>query len=491
MQDVTVCIQNHLLSVTPACERLFKDSLAYWEKSYNMAQGFQIKKTRLYFVDNDVLYASFGLYDRVVACLTSAGCNVHGRDMDVRPDCLAEPDYKGVQRFMHSRGDVYRVGQMEALATIIGSRTGVIVAPPGWGKSYLTRLISKVYPRAKIVLTAPSVALVGSAYDELLKYTPDVGRVGGGCKDPDHSIVVSTAHSLKTAVSLGCDILLYDECHICPAPKRAADLAEVISPYKQFGFTATPVGRADGAELVMESFFGPIRCRVSYSEAENAGAVVPVKVNVCSLPRGKTAKCNDPTGMQVLASKKRAAYWRNTSRNKLLVQEARRLEAQLIAASGATPQVLYLTETLEHAAHLGKRLPGVPLIYAGVTPDRLAGLIQNGLLPEGHFPPSSKQLDEYRRDFESGKLKKAIATKVWGTGVDFTHLRILVYASGEPGKIPVTQWGGRVTRTEVGKACGYIIDCQDTFSSWTTERARARMRVYKSHKWAVSLVNTK
>lgn len=42
---------------------------------------------------------------------------------------------------------------------------------------------------------------------------------------------------------------------------------------------------------------------------------------------------------------------------------------------------------------------------------------------------------------------------------------------------------GRVARLSEGKDCGYLIDVNDTFSTWSRERSQAREKQYQEQKW--------
>ncbi len=124
-------------------------------------------------------------------------------------------------------------------------------------------------------------------------------------------------------------------------------------------------------------------------------------------------------------------------------------------------------------------------MYASADKKRIDDYVAEGYLEPEYQRLTDAKRDQMRQAFEAGGLRRVIATKTWGTGVNFVDLDILVYASGEAGEIPIVQWGGRVTRTRAGKEFGVIIDCDDRFSEWALTRARRRVSQYRKLGWKV------
>ena len=87
------------------------------------------------------------------------------------------------------------------------------------------------------------------------------------------------------------------------------------------------------------------------------------------------------------------------------------------------------------------------------------------------------------KDFESGILKKVIATTVWNVGVSFNKLAVLIRADAGASQISDIQIPGRVSRTAEGKEFGIVHDYLDEFSKHFKTRARGRMKVYTEHGW--------
>jgi len=88
-------------------------------------------------------------------------------------------------------------------------------------------------------------------------------------------------------------------------------------------------------------------------------------------------------------------------------------------------------------------------------------------------------------DFETGKLRRVIATGSWGTGIDCVNLDVMVNVSGMRSSIDAIQWAGRNSRIHDGKKFGIIIDSRDRWDKWAYGRASERLRLYAKKGWDI------
>jgi superfamily II DNA or RNA helicase len=321
------------------------------------------------------------------------------------------------------------------------------------------------------------VSLLKSTYRRIQNITLQVGRVGGGFNNPDR-ITLSTFHSILNANIEKCDILLVDEVHRLPAFKFSKDIAMIRNAVKTFGMTATPMGRADGAELVAQVIVGPKLCEVDYDEAAAAGIVADISVNMLSLPA--CAVTSSLWSSKV--ARKRNLYWRNEVRNTLFADAMK----DAIASYSYEPQALILAETTEHAFRMKQLLPDFEVIYGSLSKERRTKLLNFGLITSDYVPLTTKAKDRALDQFEKGELKRVIATGCWGEGVDFVYLDILANVSGTASPITTIQWSGRNSRLHDKKTAGLVIDCSDKWDLWSARRASIRNRVYRSKGWNIS-----
>jgi superfamily II DNA or RNA helicase len=98
---------------------------------------------------------------------------------------------------------------------------------------------------------------------------------------------------------------------------------------------------------------------------------------------------------------------------------------------------------------------------------------------------TNKEKERIQKDFESGKLKKVIATGTWKEGVDFDQLAVLIRADGATSEIDSTQIPGRLSRLSPGKDRGMLVDFDDQFNGWARRRSQQRLRTYRGHGWNI------
>lgn len=414
-------------------------------------------------VNGDTLLAPAGLGKRILALLKGNGVDYEYKDL--RTKKLPKPVYANLDL------KSLRHGQDKALAAVFSKDMGQIVAPTAFGKSYLIKQICKAYPKSHIIICARQRAVVGTIFDDIYKEFPnETGKLGGGSKTIKR-ITVSTAKSLRKADLAKCDIFIYDEVHTAAAP----DISSVISTIrnaKMFGFTATPKGRFDGAELRIESLFGDIIYRMDYDEAQKAGNVVPIRVLLYDVP-----------GMPITLStkstvvKKRRCFWRNRLRNEMIANVAKQFSDDT--------QILIMADTVDHIYHIGKYLPNYTKCYSNMSQQKRRALINLRLMEYTEPYMTNKLLDIYRRQFERGKLLNVLSTNIWGTGVNFHKLQVLIRADGSPGQIPSTQIPGRLSRLSDGKEYGLLIDFADRFDPWACNRALSRIKTYRDNGWQI------
>ena len=138
--------------------------------------------------------------------------------------------------------------------------------------------------------------------------------------------------------------------------------------------------------------------------------------------------------------------------------------------------------------HLGSQLPDFKLVYGSMSPSDCAFYKKHKLLPEDYSPLSEIDKHDMRSQFESGELRRVIATDVWATGVDFEQLNVLVRADDRDSDIVDVQGPGRVSRIYTApdgtrKEYGEVLDCMDTFDPTFYRKSLGRRNSYKLLGW--------
>lgn len=430
---------------------------------------FSFEECRLYRYDGKGrLVCGVGFLPKLSGLLRANGCGVSVVNLD--------PPHPRKNRFVEDWDNVvsafeFRPKQDECLVTIAGNEFGIIKAPTGFGKGTSIAMVACLYPNAKIHVVTPSVDLVGKTVATLTRYLPNVGQVGAGKKRPDR-VTVYSADSLHLSDG-DADILLADEIHKLAAPSYAEPLAR-YKYSRNFGFSATPTGRMDGADAKLESLFGPLIFNLPYQEAVNLGLVVPIEVHWLDV----RLDCN-PCADKEDTTKKRWGVWRNEVRNKIIADKANSFADE--------DQVLVLVETVEHLFYLRQFLPGFEACYSeqGLKPQDMAFYQRRKLMQPDEQPVTNRRRQQLRLDFEAGRIKKVIATGVWATGVDFEQLAVLVRADAMGSEIMDVQAPGRVSRrnTKGDKEVGIVVDCLDQFDDGLRRKALGRRRTYEANGW--------
>lgn len=331
-----------------------------------------------------------------------------------------------------------------------------------------------LFPEARIDVVTKSVDVAERIVKSLRKLLPKVGMIGDGYKQRER-VTVITAGSLAHADG-DADFLFADEVHQLATINFSTSLAERYRNSRNFGMSATPYARMDNAHAVLEPLFGPMVFDLPYQQAVELGLVVPVRVKW--LPIRLTHNPAERYSNRV--ARKRYGIWTNHARNGIIAAAVREYPE--------THQILILVETIEHAVHLGRHLPEFTLVYSQMAPSDCAKYKKQGFLPSDYRPLNDFQKHELRSKFESGELKRVIATDVWATGVDFEQLNVLVRADDRDSDIVDVQGPGRVSRIYTApdgtkKDYGEVLDCMDTFDPTFYRKSMGRRNSYKLLGW--------
>ena len=149
----------------------------------------------------------------------------------------------------------------------------------------------------------------------------------------------------------------------------------------------------------------------------------------------------------------------------------------------ADTDVLIMVETLDHAFELKALLPDYEVVYGDTTDDRFEALNIEQRFGDNFRSVDRKERSRLRTAFETGLLRKVIATTVWKQGVDFRGLNALVRADGGDSKINHGQIPGRLSRLHDGKDRGLLIDFDDRFDAWAARPSQQRFKFYEKMVW--------
>lgn len=426
---------------------------------------YTAEREQLYDLREDIpgtLTTHEGFLDRVTKHLDARGKSYRFVDRRKPPPKV---DYSRLA------GARLRDGQDKVLALITTSRAGGIVkCTGGYGKSHLIGFLAKLYEgRARLMVVSSALSVVRTLVDRM---RGEIGRdkvcgVGGAYKGfcPSSDVAVVSRGSMHKVPDDWPDILVYDEVHGAGAGATAEAIMRFSKAVK-WGFSATPQGRSDGTDAVVEALFGKIRFTYDYDKAEAGGIVVPITAHM--LPVGGSVVYDN----EMQKSLRGIVY--NNLRNRAI--------AQAVAGIPRDVKTLVITATAEHAILLSRLLDGFALNFSNLSRSGHNRLRRKGVIDAAWRRPSNGDL---LRRFRDGEVMRVVSTGSWSEGVDFPDLRCLVRADGSRGFIRGVQTGLRLSRTAEGKSDAVIIDFLDDFGEVFANRAADRVRHYESQGWTV------
>lgn len=465
---------GNLIQLSAGYKDFLHSELSYTRRVVSGQNDVTYVPTTLYSAtETGELIIPAGLTARVASRLRLAG--VHVEFTDLRSKLLPDPMYENISLDL-------RVNQIDALTAMITCDGGIINAPTGAGKSTLMRAVCTIWPTVNIIICCPITDVLRASYLELLPILNpnELGMVGGGKNEQGRRVTLTTDKSLCKCDLDACRIFLFDEVHKAAAEQTAKAIGRIRNA-RMFGFSASAKGRSDNADLETEALFGPEICSISYQDVQAAGDVVPVDVWMID--------CSDLPPYQSMSrmAVERNGVWKNHARNARIAQAVNKV----LQEYGEETQVLISVKVVEHAVYLSQHLPSFEMVYATMAPDKKERWIKSGLLPTNYHGLSPDGRDKMRVAFRGCTLKRVIATSVWGTGVDFPHLNVLIRADAQSSSIAATQIPGRVTRPGTKdnvKQLGIVIDLDDSHHTGLGRKALERVSVYKKKGWNIKWI---
>lgn len=382
-----------------------------------------------------------GFAGKIADILADEGYEVNWIDRRTTPP---KPD-------LHAAVKGLRDYQIDSGVDPILSGGGICTCPTGYGKTYLMAAVINAYSREDlqargtplVVVVTPGKDLAKKNYRSLCEILPagrDVGLISSDAKRPSEDVQVVTPESMHHVPMEYAGIVIYDEVHTLSAPR-----AESVMRAKRalrFGFSATPDGRFDGADVVVEGVFGPIVHRKTFRQAVEERAISPVRVVWLTAPA--------PGNWRDFSTRD-ARYRHGLWRNARFHQDINQLLTSVIPADW---QTITIADKLEHLNSLAAHIPDTVQFAHGTS----SGAELTKKKFHNLSPVKRKDRERIYEELESGELLRAAATGIYRVGVDFPELRVIVNVAGMGSKIIAGQLPGRTSRLSDSKEYGYIVD---------------------------------
>ncbi len=354
--------------------------------------------------------------------------------------------------------------QERAAKALVSHDTGILVAPPGAGKTVIATWLIAARGCSTLVLVhrRPLLDQWLTQLSMFLGLEPrEIGRIGGGKWAPNGRLDVAMIQSLVRKGRVDDVVASYgqvvvDECHHLPATSFERVLGEAKARYV-VGLTATPQ-RRDGHHPITAMQLGPVRFAIdprSRTEARPFAQRLIVRETSFQMPSGYAA----PTIQKLYA-----ALAADEKRNALILDDViRSLE------EGRSP--ILLTERRDHLDSLASRLRKFA---------RHLIVLQGGMKAN-----ERKRVTELLAAIPEGEERLVLATgRYIGEGFDDARLDTLFLALPVSWKGTLIQYAGRLHRPAPAKREVQIFDYVDRGVPMLERMFERRLRGYRAIGYA-------
>jgi len=345
--------------------------------------------------------------------------------------------------------------QESAVKNLLAHEIGVLVAPPGAGKTVMACCVAakRNLPTLILVHRKPILEQWRMQVMELLGLTSrEIGQVGGGRQRRSRIIDLAMIQSLRSIDDLEAffanyGFIVVDECHHLPAFTFESSIKR--APARHFlGLTATPY-RRDGLQSIITMQCGPIRC-----ELKDFPADLSLRLNVRETPFAVPTE-ERPSIQDIFRN-----LVRDESRNSLI-------EEDVIRALNDGRQCLILTQRTEHCRSLADRL-----MQKGKVPFVLSGAV------------GKRERSSILAAIENASPQKellVIATGQYlGEGFDCPRIDTLFLAFPVSFKGKIVQYVGRTLRNFRSKSSVRVYDYLDAKVPVLSRMHARRLKTYKA-----------
>lgn len=419
----------------------------FYERQRLRLSTFKVPRfVRCYHEDLTHIHLPRGLLEQLEKLMSGAGSQLDMRDDRIVLDEIG----------LSFSGNLMPA-QDNAVDSLLKNDLGVLVAPPGVGKTVMacSVIARRSVPTIVLLHRKPLLDQWRAQITELLDLPASaIGQIGGGRNKPTGVVDLAMIQSLTRAENLeelfgAYGLVVVDECHHLPAVSFEAVVRQAPGRYF-LGLTATPY-RRDGLEGIISMQCGPIRHRFDASSdpgEELSRELVVRETDFCY-------ETTEDTSIQEVF----AALVADDARNKLIRED-------VLDALARGRRCLILSQRREHCRMLDQLLREI-----GKTP-----LVVDGSL-------GKKARDEILiaiRTASSDTELCVISTGQYlGEGFDCPQLDTLFLAFPVSFKGRIVQYAGRLLRTNEGKSTVTVYDYADPAVPVLDRMHAKRVRAYK------------
>jgi superfamily II DNA or RNA helicase len=397
-----------------------------------------------------------GVLDEVVKILTLAGAKVVIRDERIAKKKIKVGFY----------GEL-TPEQSEAIKTWKAQDTGILMAPPGAGKTVMACAVIAERKVSTLILVHRA-QLMDQWKERISQFlqipVKDIGTLGGSKKKLTGNIDVGMLQSLAkvedlSEISQKYSQIIIDECHHIPAVSFEDILKQLPARYV-LGLTATPY-RKDGLEKILFQQCGPIRYEMKLSDRSNLIKIVHFYETGFKIPEELGQRPPYHLLIQHLVT--------DLKRNQIIANLA-------VNAIYKKRVPILISDRKDHLDLLFN-------LISTKSPELKVVQLDGGLT-------GKKRKLALTQISESIKAKEHIllmaTASLIGEGFDLPELDTLILASPLSFEGRMVQYAGRLHRASEGKSDVQIFDFIDSFSAIFMKMYRNRLKAYRKMGYSVN-----
>ena len=397
-----------------------------------------------------------GVLDKVINILQEAGANVVIRD-----ERIAKKKVK-----VEFEGQLTPI-QEKAVKKIKESDLGILMAPPGAGKTVMAcKLIAdRKVSTLILVHRQPLLEQWKERISSFLKIpVKEIGTLSGSKKKMTGKIDVGMLQTIANLEDLTEIIekysqIIIDECHHIPAQTFEAILKQIPARYI-LGLSATPY-RKDGLEKIMFLQCGPIRHEILPSEV----SALAKEVSIYETSLVFTEDLGRQPPYHVLIHH----LVQNEVRNNLIASKV----TEVLEQNRFPLLVSDRKDHLELLQQLIKTMnPDVELV------------VLEGTLTNKQRKIAFEKITEFK--LANKKIMIMATSSLIGEGFDLPALDTLIFATPLSFEGRLIQYAGRIHRESPNKASAQIIDFVDSYSAMFLKMYRGRISTYRKMGYKIN-----
>ena len=400
---------------------------------------------RCYGEDAAYLHFPRGTLEDLRKILEEAGSSIELTDTRLIPDPLK----------LKFHGEL-TVNQEKAMREVLRHETGVLVAPPGAGKTVMGcyAIAKRNLPTLVLSHRKPILDQWRAQLKKMLGLKArQIGQVGGGRKRQTGTVDLAMIQSLKGIEDLReffsrYGFILVDECHVLPAVSFEQYIKQAPARY-MLGLTATPI-RRDGLQDLIFMQCGPLRYRMVET---NDGLETKLKTRPTNF---RFEQIEEEFSIQGIFR----ALSQDEPRNGIIVED-------VVQALSEGRKCLVLSQRKEHCKRLVEMLRAqgkAPGLLTGDMGKKERAAVIQGVMEAA---PDAEIL--------------LVATGQYlGEGFDCPKLDTLFLSFPISFKGKLIQYLGRIQRTYEGKKNAVVYDYLDDFVPVLKKMAWRRQKTYRS-----------